>query len=168
MVFIEAQKMLETSANGAEIRDGSVLVLPATPTPSKPSSRTVRTGKKKKWVVIFVCNFVCTMEALWIHTHLAGISWILFFWYPCTERAINVVLVVQHLQQTWRAKTSRCKPYSQMSDLGPQTHLHLFLTDVCNPPCDKTVHSTEPCYRYAIFFEQCCEECGVVWMRHGS
>lgn len=48
MVFIEAQKMLETSANGAEIRDGSVLVLPATPTPSKPSSRTLRSGKKKK------------------------------------------------------------------------------------------------------------------------
>ena len=48
MVFIEAQKMLESSANGAEIRDGSVLALPATPTPSKPSSRTVRAGKKKK------------------------------------------------------------------------------------------------------------------------
>lgn len=48
MLFIEAQKVLETSGNGAELRDGSVLALPANLAPSKSSTRTVRQGKKKR------------------------------------------------------------------------------------------------------------------------
>lgn len=48
MFMIEAQKVLETRGNGAELRDGSVLALPANLAPSKSSSRTVRQGKKKK------------------------------------------------------------------------------------------------------------------------
>ena len=48
MLFIEAQKVLETSGNGAELRDGSVLALPANLAPSKSSTRTARQGKKKR------------------------------------------------------------------------------------------------------------------------
>jgi hypothetical protein len=48
MLFIEAQKVLETSGNGAELRDGSVLALPANLAPSKSSSRNSRQGKKKR------------------------------------------------------------------------------------------------------------------------
>lgn len=48
MLFIEAQKLLETSGNGGELRDGSVLALPVNLGPSKSSSRISRQGKKKR------------------------------------------------------------------------------------------------------------------------
>jgi hypothetical protein len=49
MVFIEAQRALETTTGGAEIRDGTVLALPANVSPStKSNGRSLKAGKKKK------------------------------------------------------------------------------------------------------------------------
>jgi BRCA1-associated protein len=49
MVYIEAQRALETTTGGAEIRDGTILALPANVSPStKSNGRSLKAGKKKK------------------------------------------------------------------------------------------------------------------------
>eukprot|EP00850_Spirogloea_muscicola_P009482 SM000053S17439 [mRNA] locus=s53:368169:371669:- [translate_table: standard] len=47
MVFIEAQKTLELSGHGAELKDGTLLALPEPPAPSLSSKRATKLGRSR-------------------------------------------------------------------------------------------------------------------------